>query len=119
MRSTSIGKPSGRILARRARPAGAPSGRVRKPLFLPTESADGQDHFGKRAPIPRTATLILLLLFAPLRVLRDTVVSILTFPESYRAWRILQDALNRQLKEHYERKGMPYVHKGTGSVRPR
>ena len=67
----------------------------------------------------RWAAYPVLLLLGPLRVLKDVAGFIWTFPANYRAWRLWRDALDRQIIEHYERKGIPYSLTRTGRVRPR
>ena len=67
----------------------------------------------------RFAASLVLLLFAPLRALKDAAQNVWNFPVDYRAWRLLQDGLNQQIREYYESKGIPVGNTRAGSVRPR
>ena len=68
----------------------------------------------RRAAAPPVVSFFILL--APLRLVKDIVQSVWSFLADYRAWRLLRDGLNRQIKEHYERKGIPYRNAEDGSV---
>ena len=54
------------------------------------------------------ATRLLLLLFGPLRALKDATKSIWAFPSNYRAQRLWLDGLDQQIKEHRKRKDITY-----------
>ena len=61
---------------------------------------------------------LLLVFFASLRVLNKAAESIRAFPANYRALQLWQDALRQQVREHDERKEVPYSDTRTGGVRP-